>query len=385
MFDFYGAFTYPAGKTPAGTVTQFTETLNGSTVVTYSGLNTPMATLVGWIDTANNGAILNAAVGGDNTLVGSQLADVLRGGAGDDILFGRGGNDVLDGSLGNDTAVFTGRYQDYSLVDRPDGTIGITDLRAGSPDGTDTLISIEQLQFADRTESMASPSPTAPTVIAFVNVLRDGMIGVSAITLNDMLAQVNANQLTNAAALNQIKGLAGATTSVATLSYEFFTGSTPSSAGYDYLVAPTGPNANNLNSTYYQSFNLENRYINFAVNLGKLGAGAASFQAQYGSMTLFNATKAAYTTIFGGTPTDAKVHALIDSRVSYFGYYGQDDGTGIGSKAAMVGWLIAEAVKADTGMYAKANDAFMSDLAQGLGYKVDLVGVYGNSSFIVSN
>ena len=171
---------------------------------------------------------------------------------------------------------------------------------------------------------------------------------------------------------------AGATTSVATLAYQFFTGSMPSSAGLDYLVSPIGPNPNNLNSPYYQSFNLENRYINFAVNLGKLGAGAQSFNASYGNLSLFDATRAAYTTIFGSTPTDTKIHALIDTRADYFAAYGLDGPNGIGTKAAMVGWLMAEAVKADVGTYATANDAYLVDLMDGVApYAVNLVGTYG--------
>ena len=86
------------------------------------------------------------------------------------------------------------------------------------------------------------------------------------------------------------------------LSYQFFTGSIPSLGGIDYLVSPTGPNPNNINSSYYQLFSLENRYINFAVNLGKVGDGKAQFQAAYGSLDLFAATRQAYATIFGAAP-----------------------------------------------------------------------------------
>ncbi|HWU81762.1 MAG TPA: alkaline metalloproteinase, partial [Caulobacter sp.] len=181
--------------------------------------------------------------------------------------------------------------------------------------------------------------------------------------------------------LKAVLSAAAASTSVATLSYEFFTGKIPTSAGVDYLVSPTGSNANNLNSAYYQAFNLENRYINFAVNLGKNGEGKAAFAAKYGSLSLFDSTREAYKTIFGGTPTDAKVHALIDSRVDYFASYGGDGAAGIGTKAAMVGWLLAEAVKADVGMYAKANDAFLADLADGATFAIDLVGVYGKADY----
>jgi hypothetical protein len=41
----------------------------------------------------------------------------------------------------------------------------------------------------------------------------------------------------------------------------------------------------------YQDFNLENRYINFAVNLGKLGEGKDAFAAHYGTLSLFDATR----------------------------------------------------------------------------------------------
>ena len=133
----------------------------------------------------------------------------------------------------------------------------------------------------------------------------------------------------------------------------------------DYLVSPTGPNANNLNSAYYQSFNLENRYINFAVNLGKLGEGKDAFLAKYGSLSFVEATREAYKTIFGAAPTDAKIHAMIDSRDDYFAAYGGDGANGIGTKAAMVGWLLAEAQKADLGVMVRSNDAWLTDLADG--------------------
>jgi len=194
-------------------------------------------------------------------------------------------------------------------------------------------------------------------------------------------------------AIAQLVQLAKNTTSVVTLSYEFFTGKAPSSAGMDYLVSPTGPNSNHLNAAYYQSFSLENRYINFAVNLGKAGEGSAAFTAKYGSLSLFEATRTAYATIFGEAPSDTKLHAILDpttvlngqtyTRGDYFAYYGQDGANGIGTKAAMVGYLLAEAVKADVGTYALSNDAFLTDVAiHNASFGVDLVGVYGQPGFV---
>jgi len=218
--------------------------------------------------------------------------------------------------------------------------------------------------------------PNAALSAAAANILRTYAQGGAnagiAYTLSDRVAS---GAITHTQAIQEIVKAAAATTSVATLSYEFFTGKLPFDTGLDYLVAKNGYNVNNVSGPYYQSFSLENRYINFAVNLGKFGDGKTAFTAAYGTKSLFEATKSAYATIFGKAPTDATVHALLDptfvvngqtlTRADYFAYYGQDGANGIGTKAAMVGWLLSEAVKADIGMYAKANDAFLTDLADG--------------------
>ncbi len=211
----------------------------------------------------------------------------------------------------------------------------------------------------------------------------DGLI------LDTLATQVGVGRLPASVALTAVAHLAGQSISVANLAYQFFTGVTPYASGVDYLVSPSGGNPSNLSSAYYQSFNLENRYINFAVNLGKVGEGQARFTAAYGGLSLEQALGKAYAEIFGTTPTDAKVHELLDAvltvggqtmtRAQYFALYGQDGANGIGTKAAMVGWLLAEAVKADLGPYAKAQDAFLVDLGRdGLAhFHVDLLGAYG--------
>lgn len=222
-------------------------------------------------------------------------------------------------------------------------------------------------------------SPLAVLTTAYTNILRYPP-GANT-TFQAMVNDVVSGKLSMNGALSVLLYAADTTTSVATLSYQFFTGKIPGQPGYDYLISPTGPNANNLNSAYYQSFNMENRYINFAVNLGKLGEGKDNFAANYGSMSLFDATREAYKTIFGRAPTDEKIHALIDTRVDYFASYGGDGSNGIGTKAAMAGWLLAEAVKADVGIYARSNDAFLFDLADGANFAVSLTGVYGNEQY----
>lgn len=191
--------------------------------------------------------------------------------------------------------------------------------------------------------------------------------------LTSLSAQVEAGTLSLSAAQTAVSKLAIDTTSVANLAYNFFTGATPYSHGLDYLVSPNGPNPNNLNSAYYQSANIENRYINFAVNLGKLGEGSTRFAAGYSGLTLADTTAKAYLEIFGVAADPAKVDSILNTQVAngiggtyaraeYFAFYGRDGLNGVGTKAALVGWLMAEAAKADTGVYVQANNAFLADL-----------------------
>jgi Ca2+-binding RTX toxin-like protein len=320
---------------------------------------------------------------GNDSITGSNVNDTLWGYGGDDRIYGRKGSDVLSGGAGDDyldggddldAAQYGGKRADYSVTLNAHGWT-VRDLRTGSPDGADTLVNIERIAFADGVVDL--PGQDAPTAAAASNILRMA----SAALPTDLALHVGGGAMTKAAGLAAILGSAVATTSVATLSYQFFTGKIPTQGGVDFLISPTGGNGNNLNSDYYAQFNTVNRYINFAVNLGKVGDGKASFAAKYGSLSLFDATKEAYKTIFGATPTDAKVHALIDGRADYLASYGGDGVNGIGTKAAMVGFLLAAAATEHVGMYAKANDAFLTDLADGASFAVDLVGVYGKAEY----
>ncbi|WP_269582164.1 cadherin domain-containing protein [Roseibium sp. Sym1] len=77
---------------------------------------------------------------GNDTLVGGEAADLLEGGA---------GNDSIDGGAGADTAVYSGNWEDYDIVENVDGSYTVTDLRAGAPDGVDTVANVENFRFAD--------------------------------------------------------------------------------------------------------------------------------------------------------------------------------------------------------------------------------------------
>lgn len=318
------------------------------------------------------GSAFNDALTGDdavNTLEGGLGDDQLIGGGGDDLLLGGGGNDTIDGGGGNDVARYSARKMHYAIVQNSDGSTTVSDLRSGAPDGIDRLVGVETIAFA--------ADPTAGEVATQISaILRQSATAAAVAPLAEsLLARWSAETLSAQQVTAEIVKAADASTSVATLAYQFFTGKIPSAGGIDFLVSPTGPNANNLNSAYYQTFNLENRYINFAMNLGKVGEGNAKFAAEYGSLSLFEATKKAYAAVFGAVPTDAKVSALLSGgRDAYFASYGQDGLNGIGTKAAMVGWLLAEAEKADLGVMARANAAWLTDLADGAApYAVDIL------------
>lgn len=333
---------------------------------------------------ANSGATYRTAYGETRAFTG----DTVQGGAvayntsavstSTPLTVTLAGAHLIDGGAGRDTVIYAGTATAYTVSATANGW------QVQKPGGSvDQLRNVEVLQFADRSISLSPVVLPAAVETAFGNILRIASANDKAAAVTaEIDAGLTAGTMTNARAVAELVKAADATTSVATLSYQFFTGKIPGGPGYDYLVSPTGPNANNLNSAYYQSFNLENRYINFAVNLGKNGEGQAKFAAEYGALTLAQATKKAYGVIFGVEPNDAKVAALLaGGRDLYFDSYGRDGPNGVGTKAAMVGWLLAEAEKADIGMYARANAAFLTDLADGAAFAIDLVGVYGKAEF----
>ncbi|ATC33051.1 calcium-binding protein [Caulobacter vibrioides] len=332
---------------------------------------------------------------GADQLDGGAGNDYLYGNAGDDILIGGTGDDIMTGGAGADRFAFSGLGQGNDLVrdfskaqDRFD--LDGKAFTAATSDGNGgTLLTWDggKIQVEKVTGTLAEFNALvtngANTLVRLTNAF-DNLMRYAPATDADrayvqgLTDKVVAGQLTEANALKAIINVADATSAVATTSYAFFTGGTPSELGMDYLVSPIGPNPNNLNSAYYQTFNTENRYINFAVNLGRDGAGKDAFSTEYGNKSLFEATRTAYTKIFGTAPTDAKVHVLIDDRADYFAAYGKTD---IGTKAAMVGWLLAEAMKADVGQFANASNAYFTDLADGAPFAVDLIGTYGKPEY----
>ena len=213
-------------------------------------------------------------------------------------------------------------------------------------------------------------------------------------TATTLAAQVDAGQVTATAAQTALLHLADGTTSVAELTYEFFTGSTPTALGLSYLVH-SDANASDLNDTYFSQFSMQNRYINFSVALAKGGAGTAAYHAAYDGLDLSAATEKAYTTVFGAAASTDKVSAIlntavsnglggIETRAEYFAAYGGDGPNGSGTKAAMIGWLLAEGVSEGVGTYQAAETNFLQALAHGTAqFGVDLLNAYAVAPTLV--
>lgn len=101
-----------------------------------------------------NGTAQDDRIFGDNgndTLFGGAGDDTIDGGNGSDLISGGAGNDEIDGGNGQDTLLLAGNRADYRFLAGPNGSVIVRDLRAGSPDGTDRLLNMERVEFANGT------------------------------------------------------------------------------------------------------------------------------------------------------------------------------------------------------------------------------------------
>jgi Ca2+-binding RTX toxin-like protein len=85
---------------------------------------------------------------GRNRLRGMYGQDTLYGNGGVDRLEGGGSDDFLDGGSGWDVALFSGNRSDYTVTTL--GRYTVVERIAPGGDGTDTLLNMEALQFADQ-------------------------------------------------------------------------------------------------------------------------------------------------------------------------------------------------------------------------------------------
>ncbi len=121
-----------------------------------------------WTDPATvtiaYGAWIERAVGGGGSdrLIGNRLDNVLSGLDGTDVLVGGSGNDLLDGGAGADLAIFGGPASRYVVaIDRATRGATVTDTidtALADHEGSDSLIQVEQVQFAGQIFTLFNPA-----------------------------------------------------------------------------------------------------------------------------------------------------------------------------------------------------------------------------------
>lgn len=244
------------------------------------------------------------------------------------------------------------------------------------------------------TAGSATTGGLPDTHTAFINIFRlSGAADISnadSARLTTLDQQVSSGTITQTQAILQIGDWAAGNTAVAETSYQFFTGLTPTADGLSYLVHSPN-NATDLSDPYYSQFDLENRYINFASNLGLHSDAAPDFAKDFGTLSFQDAVATAYDRIVGDTNAQAAgidykaAIADIVSRQPYFQEVAQErfgaDNQDLSTKLAAVAYIMEESVRADVGRYGQANQNFLFDLADGKAqFHIDLVGVYGHGA-----
>ena len=117
---------------------------DGGFVISWTGWSGGFGDGNGWgVNAQRFTLVLDSQTGG-------TANEWIIGGRDDDTLSGGGANDNIDGDAGNDVAVYSGNLVDYALNQLSPAIYQVVDNRPGSPDGTDVVVNIETLRFADQ-------------------------------------------------------------------------------------------------------------------------------------------------------------------------------------------------------------------------------------------
>lgn len=114
-------------------------------------------------------------IGGATTLTGSAQDDTLTSGEGADTLIGGEGDDTLIGMSRTAAAAYSGAQADYSLTKSNGSTWQLVDINLEDGNsGTDTLIGLSTVQFADGAVALAlNQSPEVAAGIANQSINED--------------------------------------------------------------------------------------------------------------------------------------------------------------------------------------------------------------------
>jgi serralysin len=133
----------------------FSDCTGLTTIDLHAGAFSSTRLSVGNVSIAYNVTVKGVVTGAGGSAVRlNDAGDTVFGGGGADLVYVGGGDDTVNGGDGMDTASFSGAYAAYKVVRSGDVLVV-------SGQGTDTLTSVETLQFADRTVSAADIVQTA--------------------------------------------------------------------------------------------------------------------------------------------------------------------------------------------------------------------------------
>ena len=125
---------------------------------------------------------------GNDTILLREGDEVAFGYAGKDTIEGGAGNDAIDGGKGVDTAIYKDSSSAYTLTANDDGTVSVVHSSPSegfTDEGSDTLTSIEKMQFSDKTLSKTSLKyQLSETIDASENILSAHTEDVLSGTLN---------------------------------------------------------------------------------------------------------------------------------------------------------------------------------------------------------
>ncbi len=112
-----------------------------------TGSSDTLTGIEGIVGSLNDDRLVGSAL--PDVLVGLAGADAIEGGAGDDLLRGNGGADRIAGGDGIDTAFYGGGLRSYALTVAGAGLTVVDRRSTGDVDGTDAVVGVEILSFAD--------------------------------------------------------------------------------------------------------------------------------------------------------------------------------------------------------------------------------------------
>ena len=118
--------------------------------------------------------------------------------------------------------------------------------------------------------------------------------------------------------------------------------------------------------------------MNFAVNLGVVGAGHTAFAARYGGLSFEAAAAKLYDAIIGNSHAEAagvSVKGALTYLISQKAYFEFVGGPGLGAEAALAGYILYAGAHEKVGVYYEATHAYLSQIFTGSTmYGVDIIG-----------